>query len=302
MSTPLRLVSFAALLVALFGVGNAMGRILEPGAPGGEQDEARHAIEGDAKAAHGDSMTMPADDVELAPGTARAAEGYSLELADRVVEPGVTRPLRFRIVGSDGESVTEFDLEHERRMHVIVARDDLTGFQHLHPRMSEDGEWSVPLRLGAPGSYRVFADFSADETPLTLSDSLLATGEPAAKPLPAPATAATSEGGYDVELAAGDLEAGGEAELRFTVTRDGEPVAIEPYLGAGGHLVALREGDLAYLHVHPLGGASGSGSGGPTGEPIAFSVQFPTAAAYRLFLQFKVDGRLETAEFTQEVR
>ena len=29
---------------------------------------------------------------------------------------------------------------------------------------------------------------------------------------------------------------------------------MEPYLGAKGHLVALREGDLAYLHIHPEGG------------------------------------------------
>ena len=47
------------------------------------------------------------------------------------------------------------------------------------------------------------------------------------------------------------LRAGREAELRFTVSRGGETIRTEPYLGAGGHLVALREGDLAYLHVHP---------------------------------------------------
>ncbi len=36
------------------------------------------------------------------------------------------------------------------------------------------------------------------------------------------------------------------------VSRDGEPVNdLQPYLGAYGHLVALRSGDLAYLHVHP---------------------------------------------------
>jgi Cu+-exporting ATPase len=46
---------------------------------------------------------------------------------------------------------------------------------------------------------------------------------------------------------------GQEAELGFIVSKDGRPVHTEPYLGAGGHLVALREGDLAFLHVHPTG-------------------------------------------------
>src|SRR5699024_11235811 len=54
------------------------------------------------------------------------------------------------------------------------------------------------------------------------------------------------------DLVEGDLTAGEASQLTMTVTRDGEPVTeLEPYLGAFGHLVALRDGDLAYLHVHP---------------------------------------------------
>ena len=79
-------------------------------------------------------------------------------------------------------------------------------------------------------------------------------------------------------------------DLGFTVTRDGKPVAIQDYLGAKGHLVALREGDLAFLHVHP------------DERRLQFEATFPTAGRYRLFLQFKTtDGRLHTAAFTQEV-
>ena len=81
-----------------------------------------------------------------------------------------------------------------------------------------------------------------------------------------------------------------ESELAFTVTRDGEPVETQDYLGAKGHLVALRQGDLAFLHVHP------------DENRLKFMATFPTAGTYRLFLQFKTtDGRLHTAAFTQEV-
>ncbi|NKX51639.1 hypothetical protein HER39_13910, partial [Arthrobacter deserti] len=48
--------------------------------------------------------------------------------------------------------------------------------------------------------------------------------------------------------------------LTVIVTRGGQPVkTLEPYLGAYGHLVALRAGDLAYLHVHPEGAAPAAG-------------------------------------------
>jgi hypothetical protein len=70
--------------------------------------------------------------------------------------------------------------------------------------------------------------------------------------------------------------------------------AVEPYLGADGHLVALREHDQAFLHTHPEGEPGGPG-------PIEFGVEYPTAGRYRLFLQFKHAGEVHTAEFTQEV-
>jgi hypothetical protein len=88
---------------------------------------------------------------------------------------------------------------------------------------------------------------------------------------------------------------GGTTPVRFTVTRDGRKLgSVEPYLGAGGHLVALREHDQAFLHTHPEGEPGGSG-------PISFGVEYPTPGRYRLFLQFKHRGEVRTAAFTQEV-
>jgi hypothetical protein len=58
--------------------------------------------------------------------------------------------------------------------------------------------------------------------------------------------------------------------------------------------VALRQGDLAYLHVHPEEGPA-------PGAGVSFEAEFPSAAKYRLYLQFKHAGRVHTAEFTREV-
>ena len=108
-------------------------------------------------------------------------------------------------------------------------------------------------------------------------------------PRVAPAQSVTVDG-LRVALAEGATRAGAESELGFRVTRNGKPVAIQDYLGAKGHLVALRRGDLAYLHVHP------------DAKNLRFMAEFPSAGTYRLFLQFKVGGRVQTAAFTQEVR
>ena len=81
-----------------------------------------------------------------------------------------------------------------------------------------------------------------------------------------------------MNLTEGASRAGAESRLAFDVTRDGKPVAVEQYLGAKGHLVALRQGDLAFLHVHP------------DESSLRFMAAFPTAGRYRLFLQFKSRG------------
>jgi hypothetical protein len=280
-STAARLLGFAIVLAALFGAGAAAGRVVDPQPRGG--DAPAHA--GDAMGAHGEAMGAHGGDPVRGLGVAEHGLRLVVERPD--VVRGRTAALRFRVVDSRGEAVRDFDVEHERLMHLIVARRDLTGFQHLHPAMAADGTWSVPLRLGAAGSYRVFADFSHAGEATTLASDLRVDGSADLRALPAPRPAARA-GGYDVRLRAAPSRPGAEADLRFAISRGGRTVQPEPYLGASGHLVALREGDLAFLHVHP-------GAGG-------FAATFPTAGRYRLFLQFKHAGRVHTAAFTREVR
>jgi hypothetical protein len=281
-----KLTGFAAALAALFvgalAVGGAFGPLRDAGA--------------DVAPAHGDAMgEMGGTHDEGGHGAAGAVRGLgvsegglSIRLATTTVPVDRTRPLRFRIVRDDGATVRDFDLEHTKRMHLIVVRRDLTGFQHLHPTQSADGEWSVPLRIAAPGTYRVFADFSHDGTPRTLAADLQVDGAVRSRPVPPPTPVAEVDG-LRIALAAGEARAGREASLDFTVTKNGRPVALADYLGAKGHLVALREGDLAFLHVHP------------DEDSLRFMATFPSAGTYRLFLQFRAGGRLHTVAFTEEV-
>ncbi len=288
MNAPVRLTIFSVGLLALAFAAFAVGSQVDVSAPGAGAEPAGEHAEGMAE-------MEGAHEVHPVRGLGVAENGLRLVVADPEFTRGAKEQLSFQIVDEADQPVTEFDRTHTKRMHVIVVRRDLTGFQHLHPRIAADGTWTVPLGLADAGTYRVFADFSVGGEATTLADDLRVDGEADLRPLPAPATEALSEpGGYAAALRAGDPHAGEEASLRFTVGRAGRPAALQPYLGAGGHLVALREGDLAFLHVHPSGDAGGDGS-------IEFEATFPTAGSYRLFLQFVVAGELQTVAFTEEV-
>jgi hypothetical protein len=221
-------------------------------------------------------------------GLAVSDDGLTLALVRDTAPQGRRSDLRFRILDRRGRTVRRFDVEHTKRMHLVVVRRDLSGFQHLHPRQAADGSWSVPLTVRDAGAYRVFADFSTGDRAHTLAADLLVDGAVRSHPLPAPA-ASTAVDGMRVTLAGAPSRAGAESDLRFSVTRGGRPVAVDDYLGAKGHLVALRDGDLAFLHVHP------------DADELRFMAEFPSAGRYRLFLQFRVDGRVHTAELTREV-
>jgi hypothetical protein len=234
---------------------------------------------------------------EVPGGLQVAQAGFRLQPLTAMLAVGVPAEFAFRIVDAAGAPVTGYTPTHERDLHLIVVRRDLSGFQHVHPSLGADGVWRIPLAVAAPGQYRAFADFqpAARAKSLTLGVDLPAPGDYVPVPLPAPARTANVDG-YTVDLA-GDLTAGAASRLTLRISRDGRPVTdLEPYLGAYGHLVALRDGDLAYLHVHPDGGPGGGRTA--SGPEVAFHAEVPSAGAYRLYLDFQHAGRVHTAEFT----
>jgi hypothetical protein len=190
----------------------------------------------------------------------------------------------FRITRPDGQPLVSFDELHERRMHLIVVRRDLVGFQHVHPRMEPDGTWRATVNFPSAGAWRAFADFSTGGVPTTLGTDIGVSGEFRPEPLPAPSRSAEVDGDTV------SFEQAADRTVRFTVSRGGVPLDVEPYLGARGHLVVLRWGDLAFLHVHPI-----------DDEGIVFRVGYDAPGRYRLFLQYSVDGRVRTAAFTVDV-
>ncbi|MFF3237530.1 hypothetical protein [Micromonospora sp. NPDC002931] len=242
---------------------------------------------------HGADQDVAAE----AAGLSVTSAGYTLAPVTSSFTAGRPGELRFQVRDAQRRPVTRFAVVHDKPMHLIVVRRDLTGYQHLHPTMAADGTWSVPLTLPQPGVWRAYADFTAladdgRQTAVTLGVDLVAPGGYQPRPLPAPAASATVDG-FTVDYQ-GTPQAGLTVPLtfRFGSAAGGTPT-LERYLGAYGHLVALREGDLGYLHVHPepqvVDGA------------VTFWVTTPGPGRYRLYLDFQVGGVVRTAEFTLTV-
>jgi hypothetical protein len=292
MNTAGKLSAYGVALALVAGGAWAFGSAVGPLNGSASTAEASGAEGG---AGHGDTHsgtvaeTAPPDEPA---GLASSRGGYTLSPTATTLPAGKATTFSFQITGPDGHTVTEYDIEHERRMHLIVVRRDTAGFQHVHPELGADGTWSVPLTFASAGSYRAFADFTpTGGEGTTLGVDLVAPGD--FQPATYQPSRVARVDGYEVRLD-GELVAGETSEVTLTVTKDGRPVTdLQPYLGAYGHLVALRGGDLAYLHVHA------DEESGP-GPSVRFFAEVPTAATYRLFLDFQHGGTVRTAEFTVE--
>jgi hypothetical protein len=274
-----KLGAYGLLLAAMVGGGAAVGAAAGPIDVGGSP---AHTTTEPAHDTTDEDTTMTSD--LPAGGLLVAQDGYSFEPEDRIADPG---RFAFTITGPDGHPVESYDLLHDRELHLIVASRDLQHYAHLHPERDARGQWSVALPELPAGAYRAFADFQpTGGRQYTLGVDLTVPGATAA-PVPLRPRSTDTVDGFEVTLD-GDLT-GDSTEVSVTVRRGGDVVTTEPYLGAAGHLVALRDGDLAYLHVHPLDHE-------PSG-PVRFAVEVPSAGTYALFFDFQLDGEVRTARF-----
>lgn len=213
----------------------------------------------------------------------------------------------FFIANDQGTTVRDFATVHEKIMHLIVVRKDLQEFQHLHPDFNKaTGQFTLAnLTFPSSGTYRIFPDFTPvigqlgpDGVPLsvTLYEDVnvgnLANYKPQA--LTDTQLSKTLQG-YQVQLTPSPtpVAAGQSTTLTFAINQNSKSVTnLEKYLGALGHTVVLREGDLEFLHTHALD----ENVTNQTGK-VDFAVTFPTAAKYKVFSQFQHQGKILTTDF-----
>lgn len=284
MSAPRRVAIFAIAMGLALGVGAMVGAALSPLRDGGEMEP------------HGDGNGHAGTDAahsDAAAGLAVTDGDLTLVPETTALDAGPVQDFRFRIVDRTGNPVRDMDVGHEKLMHLIVVSRDMAHYRHIHPEPQPDGSWTVPLSLPEPGVYRAYADFARAGAPHTLAADLFADGTLRARPLPAPADVATGQG-YTATVVTRD-DSPGEVDLTYRVATDSGPVeSVEPYLGAAAHVVALREGDMAFVHAH-------ADQPAPSSSDLRVAVHAPSAGRYRVFIQFQHDGRVRTVAHTIRV-
>ncbi|HET6529232.1 MAG TPA: hypothetical protein VFH03_01245 [Actinoplanes sp.] len=307
-----RLAAFAAVLVIVLFAAYGVGRLNNGAATGQTGSTAPAAATGPAAAtddghghsASGQAGVPPHDETGRVTGGSTVGDdvggltvtnqGLTLVPEKTTFAAGRAGTFVFTVTGSGGVPITTYQVVHDKPLHLIVVRRDLTGFQHLHPSMASDGTWRTPLTLAEPGSYRAIADFTASiggrQVATTLGVDLAVPGHYRPIPLPAPSRQAVTDT-FTVTYQ-GQPRTGSTQPLVMTVTK-GRPVQPEPYLGAFGHLVVFREGDIAYVHVHPEAELADG--------KIKFWLAAPGAGRYRMFLDFQVGGTVHTAAWTAVV-
>ena len=282
-----RLATFGAGLMVAFGGAYAAVAAVSP----------EHAVTASEKPheMHGNNAAPRGGPAGLSLGQ----DGYVLSPISAPETVGRSGQFSFNIVRANGTPLVDFGMTHQKNLHLVVVRTDGSQFRHVHPTLDPtNGMWTTPWQWNAAGTYRVFADFQANDTDNAPALTLTRTVDVAGEFTPAPPTGTRrvdQVDGFAVSLDGG-LVAGTSSSMAVTMVRDGKPVlTLEPYLGAFGHLVALRDGDLAFLHMHPMGGEPAHGQlGGPT---VEFMAEAPTAGRYLLYLDFQVDGQVHTAQF-----
>jgi hypothetical protein len=226
--------------------------------------------------------------------------------------------------------------DHGHLMHLFLVRmPEMDDFYHLHPDETAAGTFTEKMPPVAGGSYAVFADIVRESgfpdtmtakidlhttdkgAPLTGDDS--STVAPKLSTVRGNTTTVPLGGDDHAEwiLDSHTLQAQKPTLLRFRMTdKAGAPAKdLEPYMGMAGHLVILRRDLSVFAHVHPAGsvpmaalmllekpGATGGDSmAGMHHEGIAseitFPYGFPQPGDYRLFLQVKRGGQVQTAIF-----
>lgn len=231
-------------------------------------------------------------------GSKLAGTRIDLQNASNLKPGEVT--LAFKLYGIDAHEFGPADLKvsHEKFMHLIILRDDVTGFQHIHPEYNE-GRWTVKTIIENQGLYQMYIDIEpVEERPTTLRVPITIGGSTQQQfpNVSANMSASVSDIQATIQLDS-PLRTKDHTNLTFVLTQNGKPVTeIDPYLGSFGHVVVLQHGEVDnFLHGHPI-----TESKSVDGK-VVFELEFPIKGIYTIFAQFNINGQVKTFPITVSV-
>jgi hypothetical protein len=207
-----------------------------------------------------------------------------------------------------GEHINEFEVIHNKLMHLIIVGDDLSYFAHIHPRFEAKGEiFTIVHTFPESGKYKLWIDFKPKDGNQTLVAFMInVTGNPVHIPITLvydkKYIKESSDRKYQISLKLAEkLATGTDVDMVFRISDiSGKPITdLEPLMGAGGHSVIISSDIKEFLHVHPTEEVDPiSWKGGPD---ISFRANFPKRGLYKAWVQFQHQGKLVIADFSLDV-
>lgn len=236
---------------------------------------------------------------------------FALSLAtDERAHVGKPELLTFAVrENGSAHVVKDFQLVHEKLMHLIVVSDDLSYFSHEHPEIGADGRFRLRWTFPRAGRYFLFSDFTpGDGLNQILRTQITVDGaRPRALPHLVPDHSLSKVvDGYTVTVQpTAPLVAGKQVFMTYTIERGGMPVTdMEPYLGASGHLMAINQNGRDIVHTHTVGagGAVSNAMATKSGPRFTYDLTVSTPGLTKVWAQFQRGGKVLTVPFTFQVK
>ena len=232
------------------------------------------------------------------------ASGYSNYMMQFTTNPTLVeagKEVTFSLIPKNKANANEqvaLDIEHDKKIHLIVVSEDLSYFTHIHPEFGADGSYTVKTIFPSGGKYILYADYKPSNGQHTVDKlEVNASGKTIATEVFNTDKTFSKVDGFTVSLTPekGNFITKVPLHISGTVTQNGKAVDVntfENYLGAKAHMVIISLNDKQYLHVHP-GAEDGS---------FDLHTTFDKPGIYRGWIQFQTGGKVHTADFVMNVK
>jgi hypothetical protein len=211
---------------------------------------------------------------------------------------GLATKFTLRPVKTGTDSTVALDIQHEKKIHLIVVSEDLSSFRHLHPVEQTDGSYILTDTFPHGGNYILYADYMPVGAIKQVNKKILTVNGREGKPVVYEKQVLQCKtNGYTVEIKPADTNIASNKEVMLTATvNDAKrqqltPDQLENYLGEKAHMVIIGISNKKYLHVHPM----------IMGSELMLHTTFPEAGLYRAWFEFKKEGKVNLADFVIKV-
>lgn len=195
------------------------------------------------------------------------------------------------------DEMVALDVEHDKKLHIIIVNDDLTFFDHIHPDFQSSGSYDIDYTFPDGGNYLIYADYKpTNGSHITDKISYKVNGAP-----PAPVTYSTARledriGDYVIQLVitGGNVFSNETSKIQVVIRKNNKEISantLDNYLGAKAHTVMIGLSQKDFLHVHP----------GVMDNRLDLQTVFEQPGIYRAWVQFQDHGVLMTADFVLDV-